>query len=82
MPEFYRDLVEILSNADSLPDVRSDKIRDLLIQCLASGWKKQDLYTQMLVPQKSVAGEQEDILLDAMDHLTGWCLPKYRIAGD
>jgi hypothetical protein len=69
MAEFYHQLVQILNNAEEVPDARYDKIRELLIQNLASGRKKEDLYNHLLTLCESVSGEQEDILLDVMDHL-------------
>jgi hypothetical protein len=52
----------------------------LLTKARADGEPKEALLAVMQELRGSVSEEQEDLLLDGMDWLAGWCHPDWKIA--
>jgi hypothetical protein len=50
-------------------------LRTLLSNALKDGEKRKTILIKMEELRKSVSDEQEDILLEVMDFLVGWCSP-------
>jgi len=51
----------------------------LLGKALEAGEKRETILTKMKELRKSVSDEQEDILLEVMDFLVGWCSPHAKL---
>jgi hypothetical protein len=71
-------LVQILKESGTREEaIRA--LRTLLSKALEAGEKRESIYTKMTELLKSVSDEQEDILLDVMDFLVGWCNPDAKL---
>src|SRR4051812_44976242 len=67
-------LVHILEDSRTREE-RICACRTLLSKALRDGEEREAIRTQMEELRKLVSGEQEDILLEVMDFLVGWCSP-------
>lgn len=65
---------QILHQPNALLDLRQE-----MIQLRLEGVSKDDIYSTLQALRGSVDGAQEDILLEAMDVLGGFCAPRWRI---
>jgi hypothetical protein len=72
------EIVQIL-NRSKAHDEALNALRDFVIRLRTEGKSKEDILTRMQELRKSVSDEQEDILLEVMDFLVGWCSPHMKI---
>jgi hypothetical protein len=79
MAEDLRDkLVQILKDSGT----REEAIRTICTlssKALKDGEKRETILANMEELRKSVSDEQEDILLEVMDCLVGWCSPHAKL---
>ena len=71
-------IVRILNSGnghDATRDAVGAYVRDLRRE----GQAKDAILARMQVLRRSVSDEQEDVLLEVMDFLVGWCSPHARI---
>jgi len=54
-------------------------LHTLLSKALKDGEKRETILAKMEELRKSVSDEQEDILLEVMDFLVGWCSPHTKL---
>ena len=54
-------------------------LRTLLSKALEDGEKRETILIKMGELRKLVSDEQEDILLEVMDFLVGWCSPHAKL---
>jgi hypothetical protein len=71
-------LVQILKESGTREETRC-ALRTLLTRALKDGEKRETILTKMEELRKSVSDEQEDILLEVMDYLVGWCSPHAKL---
>jgi Spy/CpxP family protein refolding chaperone len=71
-------LIQILKESGTREETRY-ALRSLLTRALKDGEKRETILTKMEDLRKSVSDEQEDILLEVMDYLVGWCSPHAKL---
>jgi hypothetical protein len=71
-------LIQILKESRTREEARC-ALRMLLTRVLKDGEKRETILTKMEELRKSVSDEQEDILLEVMDFLVGWCSPHVKL---
>ena len=65
---------QILNQPDAFAQIRGE-----MIQLRLEGVAKDDIYATLLALRAEVNKAQEDIILEAMDVLVGFCSPRLRI---
>jgi hypothetical protein len=76
------DLIGKLLQALEDRGTRGEKIstlRALLGEFLKDGENRETILTQIQQLRKSVSDEQEDLLLEIMNFLVGWCSPHAKL---
>lgn len=76
--ELNDQIVRILRDSASREEAPC-ALRILLSKALEDGEKRETILTKMGELRKSVSDEQEDILLEVMDFLVGWCSPHAKL---
>ena len=71
-------LTQILKDSGTREDAIC-ALRTLLSKALEDGEKREAILTKLEELRKSVSDEQEDILLEVMDFLAGWCSPHAKL---
>ena len=79
MSETINDkIVQILNSSKTHEEVLS-ALRALVEKLRKEGETKEAILARMQELRSSVSDEQEDILLEIMDFLAGWCSPHAKI---
>jgi hypothetical protein len=78
MVNFRNELAQTLQ----VPGSTIADLRRLLIRTLQGGMERKELLNQMEALREGLSGEQEDLLLDAMDLLVGWSSPHMTISDE
>ena len=79
MTETINDkIVQILNNRKTHEEVMS-ALRAFVEKLRKEGETKEAILARMQELRSSVSDEQEDILLEIMDFLVGWCSPHAKI---
>ena len=77
--ENLRDgLVQVLKDSRTREETIC-ALRALLSKSLKDGEEREIILIEMQELRKSVSDEQEDILLEVMDFLVGWCSPHAKL---
>jgi len=71
-------IVQILNNRKTHEEVMS-ALRAFVEKLRKEGETKEAILARMQELRSSVSDEQEDILLEIMDFLVGWCSPHAKI---
>jgi hypothetical protein len=71
-------LIQILKDSGTREETIC-ALRNLLSRALKDGEKREAILTEMEDLRKSVSDEREDILLEVMDFLVGWCSPHAKL---
>jgi len=71
-------LTQILKDSGSREEAIC-ALRTSLSKALEDGEKREAILTELEELRKSVSDEQEDILLEVMDFLVGWCSPHAKL---
>lgn len=76
--DIHNKIREIFSCNES-HEYRLEKITLLIKGLRKEGRTKDDLLSALQALRADVSDEEEDIILEAMDFLTGWCSPHAKI---
>src|SRR5215510_11259697 len=71
-------LTQILKDSGTREDAIC-ALRTLLSKALEDGEKREAILTKLEELRKLISDEQEDILLEVMDFLVGWCSPHAKL---
>ena len=71
-------LIQILKDSGTHEETLC-ALRTVIEQHLKAGANREPILTTMEDLRKSVSDEQEDILLEVMDFLVGWCSPHMKL---
>jgi hypothetical protein len=79
MSEKINDKIVHTLNSSKTHEEAVNAIRALVEELRRKGEQKETILERMQELLGSVSSEQEDILLEVMDFLVGWCSPHARI---
>ena len=71
-------VIQILKDSETRRETLC-ALRTVIEQHLKAGAKREPILTKIEELRKSVSDEQEDILLEVMDFLVGWCSPHMKL---